>query len=124
MQTRGRHLILDFWGCQAAALNDAVRLEAVLRECALATGASVVGAMMHAFAPQGVTGVLLLEESHVSIHTWPERGYAAVDFYTCGSGDPEKSKAILTKALSATSCEVRLLARGIAPVVSPVAHSQ
>lgn len=115
MRTLGRHLILDFWGCDAAALNDSLRLEGVLRECALATGAKIVGAMMHAFSPQGVTGVLLLEESHVSVHTWPENGYAAVDFYTCGNGDPERSKEILMRALMASSCEVRLLERGTPP---------
>lgn len=70
---------------------------------------------MHAFAPQGVTGVLLLEESHVSIHTWPEKGYAAVDFYTCGDGDPQRAKEILMRALMAQTCDERLLDRGTPP---------
>lgn len=86
-----------------------------MRACAELAGTKVVGSLMHTFTPQGVTGVLLLEESHVSIHTWPEQGYAAVDFYTCGTGDLDACRVALAAALGAASCEVRLLERGGRP---------
>lgn len=87
----------------------------MLRACAHAAGTRVVKAVFHSFEPLGVTGLLLLEESHVSIHTWPEQRYAAADFYTCGEGEPLLAQKILRDALRATRSEVRLLERGVLP---------
>lgn len=109
----GRHLILDFWGCSHELLNDAVSLERAIVEAAQASNVRIVERLVHSFLPQGVTALLLLEESHLSIHTWPEHGYAAVDFYTCGDGDPERAADVLRAALSATHVEERLLVRGV-----------
>jgi S-adenosylmethionine decarboxylase len=79
----GTHLIIDLWG--ATNLADPEHVDAVLREAALATGATVLHGHFHHFGPnQGVSGVLVLAESHVSIHTWPERDYAALDIFVCG----------------------------------------
>jgi S-adenosylmethionine decarboxylase proenzyme len=78
--------LLDLIECESiAVLNTAVALERLLRGAASAAGANVIGALKHQFKPQGASALLLLAESHVSIHTWPEFGSATVDMYTCGN---------------------------------------
>ena len=80
----GSHLLADLYGCQH--LMDSTRIEAVLQKAAQAAGATIVMSHVHDFpAPGGVTGVVLLAESHISIHTWPEHGFAAVDIFMCGT---------------------------------------
>jgi S-adenosylmethionine decarboxylase proenzyme len=108
----GAHLLLDFCECRIAVLDDAAVLERALTAAAHAIGARVIGAAFHRFVPHGVTGFLLLEESHISIHTWPERAYAAVDVYTCGEGKPEHAAALLREALGAGRVERLDVARG------------
>lgn len=83
-QRVGTHLVLEIWGVDAGRLDDRHGLERVLREASAAAGLTVLEAAFHRFEPQGVTGVLVLSESHVSVHTWPELGYAAVDLFSCG----------------------------------------
>jgi S-adenosylmethionine decarboxylase proenzyme len=100
---RGTHLLVECRDCNREALNDALALEKALRAAARAIGATVLSATFHAFFPHGVTGVLLLAESHLSIHTWPEHGYAAVDLFTCGEGDPRAALPVLREALG---CEL------------------
>lgn len=86
----GTHLIIDLWG--ATNLDDPDHIDAVLREAALATGATILHGHFHHFSPNGgVSGVLVLAESHVSIHSWPERDYAALDIFVCGDCDPYKA---------------------------------
>jgi S-adenosylmethionine decarboxylase proenzyme len=108
----GTHLLVEYAGCDPAILDDATVLEALLREAATAAGARVVVATMHRFVPRGASGVVVLEESHLSIHTWPEHGRAAVDFYTCGDGDPEAAHHVLRRGLHAKSAEVMTVSRG------------
>jgi S-adenosylmethionine decarboxylase proenzyme len=108
----GTHLLVEYAGCDPGVLDDPPALEALLREAAAAAGARVVAATMHRFVPRGASGVVVLEESHLSIHTWPEHGRAAVDFYTCGEGDPEAAHAVLRRGLRARSAEVMSVARG------------
>ncbi|RMH41726.1 MAG: adenosylmethionine decarboxylase, partial [Deltaproteobacteria bacterium] len=84
LDTRSRHVLAEYHGCDPAVLDDRGTIEPLMRRAAQAAGATVVGSMFHEFAPQGVSGVVVVEESHLSIHTWPEYGYAAVDFFTCG----------------------------------------
>jgi S-adenosylmethionine decarboxylase len=112
MVTRGTHLLVECLGCGATLLDDPATLEQALRAAAEALGATVVGAMFHRFAPQGVTGVLLLAESHISVHSWPERGYAAIDLYTCGEGRPDAALAVLRDRLRAERLDVLQVARG------------
>lgn len=78
----GRHIIAEFTGC--THLNDSEILEPVLREAAVAAGATVLSVTVHTFEPFGMTGVAVLQESHISVHTWPEYGYVSIDIYTCG----------------------------------------
>ena len=113
MEPRGQHLILDFWGCDRAVLDDASALENALVAAAHAADARIVKRVMHAFAPHGVTGMLLLEESHLSIHTWPEQGYAAIDFYTCGVGDPSRAEVPLAAVLKPSHVERQSFVRGV-----------
>lgn len=78
----GTHILLDFWGAQR--LDDASFIDGAMREAALACGATVLDTRLHQFGTGGgVTGVALLAESHISIHTWPETGYAALDIFLC-----------------------------------------
>jgi S-adenosylmethionine decarboxylase len=93
-------------------LDDPARLEAALRAAAAVIGATVVGALFHRFAPQGVTGVLLLSESHASVHSWPERGYAAVDVYTCGERGADAAVEALRAGLMAGRVEAIRIVRG------------
>lgn len=112
-QPRGRHLLADFHGVVPGRLADPAAIEALLRAAADAAGATPVGGHFHPFGPGlGVTGVLLLQESHISIHTWPEHGFAAVDVFMCGAARPEKAIEAIAAALAAGSVELRELARG------------
>ena len=113
MKAFGQHLLAEYRGCDCATLNDLERIETLLRRAAEVAGASIVASVFHPFTPQGVTGVVVVEESHLSIHTWPEHGYAAVDFYTCGDCAPERANDFLREELGAATCEVMKVERGI-----------
>lgn len=90
----GLHLLIDFWDCRG--LTDAAGIEHALREAAAACGATVLGVKLHGFGDTGgITGVALLAESHISIHTWPETGYAALDIFMCGRCDPRRALPVL-----------------------------
>lgn len=115
MDTIGRHLLVEYHGCDTDVLDDAARIERMMRNAADAAQATVVSATFHRFAPQGVSGVVVIAESHLSIHTWPEYGYAAVDFYTCGECHPERAHELIRGALHADRAEVMTVRRGIYP---------
>ena len=92
----GRHLLVECFGALAA--KSAVDLEALLRRAAAAGGARVLSCHMHGFGDAGVTGVALLAESHITVHTWPERGYAAFDLFLCGGCDADRAAAVIVGA--------------------------
>ena len=104
----GRHLILEHWG---GLMGEAV-LEAAMREAARAGGAHVLSAQFHPFEGGGVTGVLLLAESHITVHTWPEHDYAALDLFMCGAADVEAAADALDEALRPRRSDRRILVRG------------
>ena len=108
----GRHLLLECWGCPSPILSDPETLQSDLAQAVQAAGATVIKAQFHRFAQGGVSGVILLAESHISAHTWPECGYAALDFYTCGSADPLLAKDLLIALLNPTHWEALEIARG------------
>lgn len=116
MDTRGRHLLVEYGGCDGAILDDQRTVEVLMRAAAEAAGATIVTSTFHQFAPQGVSGVVVVQESHLSIHTWPELGYAAVDFYTCGDCEPEAAHRFLKEALGASEYELIRVERGIGRV--------
>ena len=92
----GTHLLLDFWG--ATNLTDPMHIDRALREAAETAGATILHGHFHHFSPNGgVSGVLVLAESHISIHTWPERDYAALDIFVCGDCDPYKALPALKR---------------------------
>ncbi len=113
--TTSQHLLCEYWGCDASALDDCAALEGLLRRAAEAAGATPVRVVFHRLSPQGVSGVVVLEESHFCIHTWPERAYAAADFFTCGQCQPERGHELLARALGAGRVEVMDLGRGHGP---------
>jgi len=106
----GVHLIIDLHG--AKRLNDIDHIEATLRRCVEAASATLLHIHLHHFQPSGVSGVAVLAESHISIHTWPEAGYAALDVFMCGSADPDKCVPVLREAFSAKRVGVNELLRG------------
>jgi S-adenosylmethionine decarboxylase len=106
----GAHLIVDLYGAQR--LNDIEHVEATLRRCIEAAGATLLHIHLHRFHPDGVSGVAVLAESHISIHTWPENGYAALDVFMCGTANPDACVPILREAFSAKRVAVSELLRG------------
>jgi S-adenosylmethionine decarboxylase len=111
--TLAKHLLVEYHGCDRAILNDLDAVRVLLRRAAVAAGATVVAEVFHPYRPQGVTGVVVIEESHLCVHTWPECGYAAVDFYTCGDCVPERADAVLREGFKAERAEVLLVRRGL-----------
>lgn len=112
-QAAGTHLLADLGGIAADQLNDCGRIEQLLRSAADAAGARVLHSHFHGFGDGlGVTGVVLLAESHISIHTWPEAGFAAADIFMCGKAQPELALAIITEALQPQSRTLHTIGRG------------
>ena len=108
----GTHLLLDFWG--ASNLTDPSSIDAVLRAAAEAAKATVLHSHFHHFGPDGgVSGVLVLAESHISIHTWPERAFAAIDIFMCGSCNPYESVPVLKAAFRPGSVLLAEQRRGL-----------
>jgi S-adenosylmethionine decarboxylase proenzyme len=113
IRTLGRQLMVEYHGCAPDLLNDVEHVKRSMVEAAKATGATIVGDLFHHFSPHGVSGVVVIAESHLAIHTWPEYGYAAVDLFTCGSEiDPYRGFALLKVALGAEKSEVEEFTRG------------
>lgn len=106
----GVHLIIDLFG--ARRLNDMAFIERTMRKCIEAAGATLLHIHLHPFEPNGVSGVAVLAESHISVHTWPEDGYAAFDVFMCGNTKPELCANILKHAFEAERIETRELLRG------------
>ncbi|HTV27833.1 MAG TPA: adenosylmethionine decarboxylase [Xanthobacteraceae bacterium] len=106
----GVHLIVDLHG--AERLDDIDHIEATLRRCVSAAQATLLHIHLHHFHPSGVSGVAVLAESHISIHTWPEAGYAALDVFMCGSANPDACIPVLREAFSAKRVGVNELLRG------------
>ncbi len=114
MNALGKHLLLELKGCNKEVLNDVGFLRGALITAAGEAGAIVLGESFHQFNPQGVSGVVIIAESHLCIHTWPEYGYAAVDIFTCGNSvQPEKAAEILTGKLGSKSHSIMEIQRGI-----------
>ncbi len=107
----GTHLIAEFFGCDAD--DDTGFIRRALREAVVASGATMLDEKYHKFSPQGITGYILLKESHISIHTWPEYGYAAVDVFTCGETmKPEAAIESLKNALRPDKVTMKKIMRG------------
>jgi len=124
MEIMGRHVLLDLYGCDAKLLNDFEFLQKLFHDTAERLDCTIVQEVFHRFSPQGVSGVVVIAESHLSVHTWPEKGYAAVDLYTCG--DPTKldlMPEMLKQALGAAGYEYKKHPRGFVPADAEKAAS-
>jgi S-adenosylmethionine decarboxylase len=84
MKSLGKHLIIELFQCDSAILNDPKALEHHLLEAVKLSGATIIQPFLHQFSPHGITGVVVIAESHFCLHTWPEYGYCALDIFTCG----------------------------------------
>jgi S-adenosylmethionine decarboxylase len=114
MKEFGIHLLIELWSCNRRKIDDLHGLERIMSQAATVAGAHVLKTAFQDFNPQGVSGVVVIAESHLTIHTWPEHGYAAVDIFTCGAKvDPWKAVDFLKKELEAEGIQVRDFKRGI-----------
>lgn len=113
MQALGRHILVECYDCDVDILNDTDLIEERMEEAARRAGATIVGTSFHNFNPHGVSGVVIIAESHLAIHTWPEYGYAALDLFTCGEEcDPWVGFHFLKEALGADRAVTTELRRG------------
>ena len=113
-QNIGRHCILELYQCDHEKLNDEAFIRTTITSSAKIAGATLINLVTHSFKPQGVTGLALLAESHISVHTWPEIGYAAIDVFTCGDHTmPEKACNSLAKDLFAKHLSFKNIEREI-----------
>ena len=113
MNALGMHLLLEMQGCTASLLDDAVSCRRILYDIARKSGMTPLKDTFQTFTPQGFSGVVLLAESHVSIHTWPEFGYAAVDFFTCNMAtDMDLVERLFIEAFQPSDLQTKLLYRG------------
>jgi len=114
MRRIGRHLMLELWGCDAERINSIETIERAMTETVEACGATLLDLRVYPFTPVGVTGVAILSESHLMIHTWPEHGYAAVDVFTCGQHtDPAKAVPVLKRYFMPERIQVMEINRGL-----------
>jgi S-adenosylmethionine decarboxylase len=113
VKTLGRHLIMEFYRCEGRLLDDVPSIRRIALGAAAAVGATVVGEAFHRFSPQGVSGTVVIAESHISVHTWPESAYVAVDIFTCGGLDPRPGLKFLYRELVAQACRMEEIVRGL-----------
>ena len=114
MKFAGTHLLVDLWG--ATNLDNPELIDAALRGAAIRAGATILHSHFHHFSPNGgVSGVVVLAESHISIHTWPEHGFAAIDAFMCGTGTTHAARAVFEQALAPQRVDVRVARRGAEP---------
>lgn len=110
----GQHVLAEFFECDPNILNNPKLIEKHMVDAALECGATIVQKCFHMFNPYGVSGVVIIAESHFAIHTWPELGYAAVDLFTCGDKcDPKVSYAYLKQMFNSRNSSYTELKRGI-----------
>ncbi len=109
----GKHYLVDFLGCDPESLRFVARTRELFLQAAREARATLVAEAFHQFEPEGVSGVLLIAESHLSVHTWPEEGFAAVDIFTCGEEmDAQIAIEVLERAFQAERTVVRVHVRG------------
>jgi len=116
---QSKHLLLELYRCDCEKLNDESFLRCILNRAAKLANATVLNLISNKFEPQGVTAIALLAESHISIHTWPESNYSAVDIFTCGQNMiPELASQYLIKSLIAKEHSLRVIERNPPSAVS------
>jgi len=114
MSTLGRHVLAEVYDCSPEILNQRERIEKIMVAAALEAGAEIREVIFHKFSPQGISGVVVISESHLAVHTWPELGYAAVDVFTCGDTvDPWIACNYIKEQLESQNMTATELQRGL-----------
>lgn len=114
MEALGRQILVEFYDCESDSINDVSFIEASFLEATRASGATIISHNFHKFSPHGVSGVVVIAESHVSIHSWPEYNYAAVDIFTCGDSiDPWVIQEHLKEAFKSQNTSSMEMKRGM-----------
>ena len=113
MNALGRHIIVEYYDCDSETLRKPNLVEYHMKKAAVLAEATIVESFFHHFSPWGVSGAVIIAESHLTIHTWPEYGYAAVDLFTCGDINPWKGFDYLEEVFGAKYSESVELARGV-----------
>lgn len=117
MEVMGRQIIAELWECNVDILNNIELIERIFVDAALEAGAEIREVAFHQFAPHGVSGVVIISESHLTIHSFPEQAYASIDVYTCGDKvDPAVAVNYIAKALESKISEKMEIPRGMGPV--------
>ena len=121
MDALGKHLLVELNNCDHKILNDINFIKEVMLAAANASGATILGESFHQFSPQGVSGVLIIAESHLTIHTWPEHGYAGADIFTCGTRvQPEKAAEIIIARMKPKTHSIIQISRGMVDIKQEV----
>lgn len=121
----GRHVLIEYFNCDKEKLQDTKLVEELMNEAARRSGATIVESVFHTFNPYGVSGAVIISESHLTIHTWPEYGYASVDVYTCGDTvDPWLGFKYLEEELGATQSESIEVPRGMTDKIQKYAEEK
>lgn len=109
----GTHLLLDLYGCNPKILNDSEKVEKIMLQACKKIKAKIVRSLIHQFNPHGISGVVVISESHFTVHTWPECGYASLDVYVCGNeADLSEAEGFLKKKFEAKVIQANTLFRG------------
>jgi S-adenosylmethionine decarboxylase len=125
METLGRHVIAELWDCNPDRLDNLETVEHVMVDAAIDAGADIREVTFHKFNPQGISGVIVISESHLTIHTFPEHGYASVDVYTCGETiDPNVAAHAIAEYLEAKTTEYMEIPRGRGPLQVNKPHTE
>jgi spermidine synthase len=112
----GQHFLIEYHGCNPEILDNLDLVKDIMISAAKYSGATILNTFLHKFSPQGVSGVVVIAESHLAIHTWPEYKYAAVDIFTCGTNvDPWVAFNIMKERLQSTEASTREISRGKIP---------
>lgn len=117
METLGRHVIAELWGCKPHLLDNLEMTEKIMVDAAIVAGADIREVTFHKFNPQGISGVVVISESHLTVHTFPEHGYASVDVYTCGDIiDPNVAARAIAEYFEAETIDSMEIPRGQGPL--------
>ncbi len=123
VQSLGNHLIIELYDCDEVIINDAQGVEKAMIKAVEISGAKMVQSVFHQFNPHGISGVIVIEESHFSVHTWPEYGYCALDIFTCGDEiDYYSALQFLRSAFKAKNMSVTEMKRGMLDLPIKLLH--
>ncbi len=119
----GKHYLAEYFDCDSSIINDRDLMERIMLDAARIAGVTVIKPFFHEFSPHGISGVVVIAESHFAVHTWPEHSYAAVDLFSCGNFNSEEALRHIETAVASERCTVSLVERGHLPSGGPARRS-